>query len=395
MHQRRHGHVRQRSPGTWEVRYGLGTEPGTGKRRTITTTVKGDRKDAEKELRRLLRTLDTGEHVDPTRMTVRQWLEFWLSAVREEVSPKSHERYAEIVRNFLVPELGAVAITKLAPMHIQMAYSKWAVEGRRDGKSGGLAPRTRRHIHRILKSALARAVEQRVLARNPADAFKKRLPKVERREMLTLNIEQAARLLEAIKRSRVYWPVLIALSTGMRRGEILALRWKNIDFDRALMRVVESLEQTRAALRFKAPKTEKNRVIAVPTFAIDELRRLKRQQAEELLAFGIRQSGETLVCGRQSGEPMPPRSLSHEFAKVAGRAHDVPRIRFHDLRHSHATQLLCAGVHPKVAQERLGHSTITTTLDLYSHVTEPMQVDAADKLDTVSRSAINAAVRTK
>ena len=92
---------------------------------------------------------------------------------------------------------------------------------------------------------------------------------------------------------------------------------------------------------------------------------------------------------------MPPRSLSHEFAKVAGRVHDVPRVRFHDLRHSHATQLLCAGVHPKVAQERLGHSTITTTLDLYSHVTEPMQVDAAAKLDTVFRSAINAAVHTK
>ena len=207
MRLRRHGHVRQRSPGTWEVRYTLGTEPGTGNRRTFTTTVKGDRKDAEKELRRLLRMFDTGEHVDPTRMTVRQWLEFWLSAVREEVSPKSHERYGEIVRNFLVPELGAVAITKLAPMHIQAAYSKWAVEGRRDGKSGGLAPRTRRHIHRILKSALARAVEQQVLARNPADVFKKRLPKVEHRQMVTLTTEQATRFLDVIKHKRLYGPL--------------------------------------------------------------------------------------------------------------------------------------------------------------------------------------------
>src|SRR4029077_7591774 len=107
----------------------------------------------------------------------------------------------------------------------------------------------------------------------------------------------------------------------------------------------------------------------------EELRRLKRQQAEELLALGVRQSGETLACSRHDGEPMPPRSLTHEFAKVAGRVQDVPRVRFHDLRHSHATQLLSAGVHPKVAQERLGHSTITTTLDLYSHVTETMQGD--------------------
>ena len=342
-------------------------------------------------MRRLLRTLDLNEHVDPSRMTVREWLTAWLGAIREEVSPKTHERYGEIVDNFLAPELGALPIAKLAPVHISAAYTRWATEGRRDGKPGGLSPQSRRHIHRILKAALGRAVEQQVIARNPADVLARHLPKVERREMMTLTAEQAARLLEAIKRNRVYWPVLIALSTGMRRGEILALRWKNIDLDRGVVRVVESLEQTKAALRFKAPKTEKPRAVTLPSFVVEELRRLKRQQAEELLALGVRQSGETLACGRHDGEPMPPRSLTHEFAKVAGRVKDVPRVRFHDLRHSHATQLLSAGVHPKVAQERLGHSTITTTLDLYSHVTETMQADAAAKLDMAFRSAINAA----
>ena len=389
------GHLRERSPGSWELRYSLGTNPATGKRRMATTTVKGNRRAAEKELRRLLRTLDTGEHVDPTRMTVREWLMAWLGAVREEVSPKSHERYSEIVENFLVPELGALPMAKLAPFHISTAYTRWATAGRRDGKRGGLSPQSRRHIHRILKTALGRAVEQQVIARSPADALARHLPKIERREIMTLTADQAARLLEAIKRNRVYWPVLIALCTGMRRGEILALRWKNIDLDRGVARVVESLEQTKAALRFKAPKTEKVRAITLPSFTVEELRRLKRQQAEELLALGVRQSGETLVSCRSDGEPMPPRSLTHEFAKVAGRANDVPRVRFHDLRHSHATQLLSAGVHPKIAQERLFHSTITTTLDLYSHVTETMQEDAAAKLDTVFRSAINAATRMK
>jgi integrase len=389
MRLRRHGHVRQRSPGTWEVRYTLGTEPGTGNRRTFTTTVKGDRKDAEKELRRLLRMFDTGEHVDPTRMTVRQWLEFWLSAVREEVSPKSHERYGEIVRNFLVPELGAVAITKLAPMHIQAAYSKWAVEGRRDGKSGGLAPRTRRHIHRILKSALARAVEQQVLARNPADVFKKRLPKVEHRQMVTLTTEQATRFLDVIKHKRLYGPVLIALTTGMRRGEILALRWRNVDLERATLHVVESLEQTKGGLlRFKAPKTDKARAITLPSFAVEELRRLKREQAEELFSLGVRQSGETLVCARADGKPRQPRSLTHEFTYLVARCKDIPRVRFHDLRHSHAAQLLRAGIHPKVAQERLGHSTISTTLDLYTHVSKTMQQDASAEIDAAFRSAM-------
>jgi integrase len=385
MNMRPTGHIRQRSRGSWELRYSLGTDPGTGKRRMGTATVKGDRRAAEKELRRLLRTLDDGSHVDPTRMTVRQWLVAWLAAVREEVSPKTHERYSEITENFLVPALGNLPVAKLAPSHIQQIYNEWATGGRRDGKAGGLSPRTRRHMHRILNSALARAVEQQVLARNPADAFKRRLPKVERREMTILSADQSARLLAAIKHTRTYWPVLLALSTGMRRGEVFALRWKNVDLER----VMESLEQTKVSIRFKAPKTDKTRAITLPAFAVDELRRLKRQQAEELLMLGIRQSGETLVCPRADGLPLQPQSLTHQFTRLISRMSDLPRVRFHDLRHSHATQVLLAGVHPKIAQERLGHATITTTLDLYSHVTETMQGDAAERLDAVFRSAIN------
>src|SRR5262249_51178145 len=154
------GHIRQRSRNSWELRYSLGSDPATGKRRVVTTTVRGKRRDAQKELRRLLRTLDTGEHVDPTRMRVREWLTAWLAAVKDEVAPRTHERYAEIVGNFLVPELGTLSIAKLAPTHIQAAYSKWSSGGRRDGKQGGLSPRTRRHIHRVFNAALVRAVEQ-------------------------------------------------------------------------------------------------------------------------------------------------------------------------------------------------------------------------------------------
>jgi integrase len=385
---RRNGHIRERSPGSFELRYSLGVDPATGKRKIATATVRGSRKDAEKELRRLLRTLDTGEHVDPTRTTTREWLVSWLAAVRDEVSPKTHERYSQIVNYSLAPALGNLPLTKLAPVHIQEAYSRWTSEGRHDGKPGGLSAQTRRHIHRVLHAALSRAVEQQLIARNPCEAFRRRLPKVERHEMKTLTTKQGAQLLAAIRHHRVYWPVLIALATGARRGEILALRWRNVDLDRGTARVVESLEQTKAGIRFKAPKTDRARVVTLPEFAIEELRRLKRDQAERLLALGVRQSGDTLVCAREDGEPMLPTSLTHEFAKVAGRVDGVPRVRFHDLRHSHATQLLLAGVHPKVAQERLGHASITTTLDLYTHVTATMQEDAAAKLDSAFRSAI-------
>ena len=381
------GHIRQRTPGSWELRYSLGTDQATGKRRLATSTVRGDRKAAEKELRRLLHAVDTGEHVDPTRLTLRQWLERWLETVRTEVTPKTAERYGEIARNFLIPALGNYPLTKLVPSHIQNAYNGWATGGRLDGKPGGLAPQTRRHIHRILRTALARALEQQVIARNPADVFKKRLPKVERRELVTLTADQSARLLEALRHSRVYWPVLLALSTGMRRGEILALHWKNIDLERGALRVVESLEQTKTGIRFKAPKSGRHRALTLPAYAVEELRRLRREQAEALLALGVRQTGDTLLCCRADGEPHQPLSLTYEFARFMRRLRDLPRVRFHDLRHSHATQLLASGVHPKVASERLGHASIGITLDLYSHVTDTMQSEAAVKLDSAMQVA--------
>ena len=262
-------------------------------------------------------------------------------------------------------------LVKLTPVQIQNAYNGWADGGRRDGKAGGLSPLTRRYIHVILRSALARAVEQQVLARNPADALKNRLPKVERHEMTILTVEQSGHLLDSLRHMHIYWPVLLALTTGMRRGEILALHWKNVELDRGTLRVrvVESLEQTKAGIRFKAPKTDRARAITLPAFAVDELRR-------------------SLVCRREDGEPKQPGSLTHEFAHLISRIKDVPRVRFHDLRHSHATQLLADGVHPKIAQERLGHSTITTTMDLYSHVSDTMQSDAATRLDAAFRLVI-------
>jgi len=360
----------------------------TGKRRVATTTVRGTKKDAEKELRRLLRAVDTGEHVDPTRMTVGQWLADWLHSTAGEVAPRTHETYSDLVNHYLIPALGNVPIVKLTPHHLQGAYARWATGGRRDGKPGGLSALTRRHLHRVLSTALTRAVEQQVIARNPCDAFKKRLPKVERRKMSAITAEQSARLLGAIRDHRVYWPALIALATGMRRGEILGLRWGHVDLDRGVVSVVESLEKTRAGLRFKPPKSGKGRAVALPAFAIDELRRLKREQAQALLRIGIGQDRDTLVCARADGSAMLPTSLTHEFAKFADCAEGVPRIRFHDLRHSHAAQLLAAGVHPKVAQERLGHSTISMTLDLYSHVSDTMQEDAAARLDTAFRAGI-------
>ena len=252
---RRSGHIRERSPGSFELRYSLGTDPATGKRKTETTTVRGSRKDAERELIRLLNALNSGEHVNPNNLTVGAWLKQWLEIIRPEIAARSHVGYTEIVVGRLIPAFGKLPLAKLSSSIIQSAYTEWSKGGRRDGKEGSLAPQSRRLIHRVLNAALNRAVEMQLLARNPAQVLRKRLPKIERVEMATLTPEQAEKLLTAIRATPLYSPVLIALATGMRRGEVLALRWRNIDLDRGIVRITSSLEQTSGGLRTKAPKS--------------------------------------------------------------------------------------------------------------------------------------------
>jgi len=385
------GHIRQRSKGSFEIRYNLGTDSITGQRNVRTITFKGERKDAEKELRRILRTVDLEQHIDPTKKTVREFLEEWIETIRSQISPKTHERYADIVNHFLIPTFGGSQLTKLDPSVIQKAYTGWETSGRRNNKGIGFAPRTRLHFHRVLKLALKHAVRMRLIAFNPADAVLP--PRAKKISVTTLTMEQSAVLLDALRttQSRLYWPVLLALATGMRRGEIVAVRWKNVDFEKKTIRVVESVEQVKTSLRFKAPKTEKTRAIMLPDYAVEELRAWKEKQAEELNALGVKATEDTFVCGRSwDGGVHKPDSLTGEFRIAIRAIPNFPIVRFHDLRHSHATQLLTEGIHPKIAQERLGHSTITTTLDLYSHVTDTMQNDAAEKLDSAFRSVVKA-----
>jgi integrase len=382
------GSIRERSNGCFQIRYSIGIDPLTGQRKRVEVTHKGTYETAKIALRKLLKSIDDNEHIEPTKIKVGEFLTQWIETVRSQVNPATHERYTAIVNHFLIPALGTPLLSKLTPALIQNAYNGWEKTGRKDGKEGGLSPRTRVHFHRVLKSALKHAVQLQLIGRNPAEFVKP--PKAMKATISVLTVEESAALLESMKGSRIYWPVLLALTTGMRRGEILALRWKNIDFKKATVRIVESLEQTRQGLRFKAPKTERTRAVILPDYAVEELKTWKEKQTTELTELKVNHTQETLVCARFDGEPLWPTSLTHEFIKAIKRLPNLPRIRFHDLRHSHATQLLTAGIHPKIAQERLGHSSITTTLDLYSHVTNTMQTDAASTLNTAFRSAFKA-----
>jgi integrase len=367
------GHIRARS-GSFELRYSLGADPVTGRRKTATATIKGSRRDAEKELRRLLHQVDTGEHVDPTRASMQQYLEQWLKAVQPALASRSYERYATIVSKYLIPGFGAIQVNKLTPAHLQQTYSSWSE----------LSAAARRYNHTILRAALENAVEMQLIARNPADVLRKKLPKRAKREMVVLTAGEVDRLLDGAG-ALLYIPTMVALATGARRGEILAIRWRNVDLDRGVIRIVESAEQTKTGITFKPPKGNKTRSVTLPASAIAELRDHKRIQAEQLLRLGIRQTCDTLVCAREDGSILTPWILTGSFTRLVKALALNPSAHFHTLRHTHATRLLENGVHPKIAQERLGHATVAMTIDLYSHVTPSMQEEAAAKIDTIFR----------
>ena len=379
------GHIRERSTGKWAIILDL-RDPETGKRKRKWHTFAGTKREAQKECARLITAIGGGDYVEPAKETVAAFLDRWLEHVRTLISPRSHERYTEIARKNIVPLLGNAVLTNLRPEQISAAYAKALVSGRRDG-SGGLAPRSVHHMHRILRQALGQAVKWRILARNPADAVDP--PKVERTKMRALDANETATLLAHFRPTRMFVPVLLGVLCGLRRGEVTALRWRAVDFITGHLAIVESTEQTKAGIRTKDTKSGRSRRVALPSLAIEELRRHRARQAEELLALGVRLTDDDYVFAQADGRPVQPNSLTHEFVRILALSKTLPRVRYHDLRHSHATQLLANGVHPKIAQERLGHSSIAITLDLYSHVLPGMQEDAAAKVDAALRAAID------
>ncbi len=207
--------------------------------------------------------------------------------------------------------------------------------------------------------------------------------------MRILSDDETGQLLAAAEGTRLYVPTLLALTTGLRRGEVLALRWKDVDLERAVLAVTQTLEQTAKGLRFKEPKTKRSRrVVTLPSAMVDVLRRHKVGQVQERLFLGLGRDDSALVVCRYDGKPQNPRNFSKEFARIARNA-GLEGVSFHTLRHTNATQLLASNVHPKVAQERLGHSTVATTMDIYSHVVPTMQEDAARKVDVAIRNVIS------
>jgi integrase len=369
------GHIRRRGERSWELKYDLGRDPLTGKRITRYASVKGTRLDAQEALTKLLHARDTGAAVDPSKETVSQFIDRWNDSVETKVSPKTKERYLELLRLHVVPHIGATRIQKLTAGNLDQLYSKLL-------RDSGLAPRTVGHVHHLLHKALSVALKWGVVVRNIADAAEP--PLVPDTEQAILSEDQTRLLLDGLRGDFLYLPSLVLLTTGMRRGELLAMRWRDLDLDSGTLKIEQSLEQTKTGVRFKSPKTKHGRrAITLAAVVVAELRRHRKAQQERRLQLGIgRLPDDGLVISTHDGKPYSADALTLRWRRAVMRL-DLPRVTLHSLRHTHASALIASGMDVLTVSRRLGHSSPSVTLGVYTHKFANRDAEAAKLMDAV------------
>jgi integrase len=329
--------------------------------------------EVRSKLKELRERLDAGAPVKDTTMSLAAWLEDWsLKALpASDRKQATIDLYATIARKHLVPVLGRRPLDRIRPSDVEaLIVTK---------REAGLAPSTVRTIYTVLRAALDIAVRDGLLSRNPAAAVKR--PTVERRDAAYLTVDDAHRLLEAVRGERLEPLFRLMLATGLRRGEALALHWSDVDLDGGTLRVRWTLTRTSKGLQLGEPKTDKSRrTVPIPRSAVEVLRAHRIQQAAEQLAAGEAWRDSDLVFTTEVGTPLEPRNVLRRFETLAQRA-GLRDVHLHTLRHSTASFLLAAGTHTKVVQEHLGHSSYAITADIYSHVAPAQRREAADRLD--------------
>jgi integrase len=387
------GQIVKRGERIFVVRIFMGRD-GNGKRRYINKTIKGTKKDAETYLSKTLAAISTGTFVEPSPLTVGEYLDKWLETVaRPRLRARTYEYYAEMLDRYVRSALGKKRLSDLRPLDIQALYTHMTAPKLKKGDEPqpsvtyglGLSARTVRYCHIVLSSALKQAVKWLMLTQNPASLVG--LPKPARKEMQALAPEEAARFLQAASEDR--WSALfaLALATGMRPEEYLALQWKDVDLEKGVVTVQRALAWHRkgGGFEFTAPKTaHSRRSIPLPSSVVKALSSHKRRQAEERLKAGADYQNYDLVFAAYEGTPIMIRNLvRRHFKPTLTRAKLPASLRLYDLRHTCATLLLSAGENPKVVSERLGHAGVALTLDVYSHVLPTMQEAASEKLEAM------------
>jgi integrase len=358
------GIIYRRKNGTWAAQVSV-----DGRRLTKYTKTQTE---ARSWLRTTLNQVDNGITFLGAQMELGNYLGEWLETVKTSVRPKTYVQYKQIVMGHIVPVFGRIKLKDLRPDQIQSLYN--------NKLKMGASNRTVRMIHSVLHVSLAQALKMGLIGRNPADAVTR--PKLIRKEMKTLTDIQVQTLLLAVRGNRYEDLYLLAVTSGLREGELLGLMWTDLDWITRHLSIQRQLQRLpNQGLVFTEPKSASGRrVIVLGSSTIEKLREHYQRQRLERLAAGERWVENDLMFPSTIGTPTDWRNVVRDFKAIL-RASKLPNIRFHDLRHTAATLMLQQGIHPKVVQERLGHSQISLTLDTYSHVLPNMQEEAAEKID--------------
>lgn len=370
--------IRQRGK-TWTITIERGFDSKTGKRHRDIITFTGTKKQALAEEARLKMERDRGTYVAPSKLTFGQFLQdYWLIKVKSETKPRTEEGYRQIVESHLEPALGHIKLDKLRPIHLQEYIN--AKRNPEDGKKP-LSGQTLKNHYSVLRQSLKYALHLQLLAVNPADRIDS--PRAERVEREVLDEKQTVLLLRKAQGTELYVPICIAAFTGLRRGEVLGLKWSDLDWDNQTLQVVRTLQKSKDGFRWGEPKSQKSRrTIAVSEWLISVLREHRRAQNERRLGLGADYQDQDLICAREYGDPWEPSRFSTLFHDLVSGL-DLPEITFHGLRHGHLTHLLKAGLPANVVSARAGHSTISITVDLYGHILEGQDRAAANAFEEV------------
>ena len=376
------GNITRRGKSSWRLKYDVGSDSD---RQIAYVTVRGTGKQAEAELAKRLNELAEGRYVAPTVETVESYARHWLANIAPaERSPLTLERYTSIIRAHIIPRLGPIPLQALDGKAIDGFYAHCRKQGRRDG--AGLASGTLQNVHRLLSQVLRSAVKAKKLARSPIDDVETQ-PKPKRKKIEVLDESEIATLLAHLKGHWLYMPTVLAAYTGMRRGEVLGLRWRDIDFDKGILQIAQAIELIGGKICVTAPKTERSsRTINLPASLLPELIQHRKEQAALRLKLGLGKSD--LVFTSPEGRAIHPVVFCNTFTcktRAAGL-----KTKFHALRHLHITYLLKNGVPVHVVSARAGHSRASITLDAYSHLLGDEDELAAKQADEILRGALGA-----
>lgn len=352
----------------------VGIKPDGG-RRQLSKGGFATKREADHALRELLRLVDLGSFVEPNKIVLAAFLhEVWLPATRSTVRVGTWASYKNDLDRYVVPELGNAALQTLTPPMLTALYAKLLRVGRKDG--GGLSPKSVRNVHGVLHKALGDALRWGLVLRNVADAVSP--PRQQSPEMKVWSGPQLRAFLDHVRDDRLFAAWLLLATTGMRRGEAVGLRWKDVDLDKGRLRVVQTITQIRSQITIGEPKTSQGRrSIALDEATVAVLRDHRKAMLVERMLVGTDFSDEGLVFHEPDGTRLRPDAVSGRFVRRVNQ-HGLPRLTLHGLRHTWATLALEQGIHPRVVQERLGHSTIAITLGIYSHVTPTLHDEAAE-----------------